>query len=213
MDDLELLKQDWDKNSDAFKTYNQKDLFKMIKKNSVSISKTLLIIGLIEVVLWFALLYLDQRGNEPFFNLKTMIRTAMFVSFIGALAYYYAKINSECNSKKLIKSILSLRRLILIYVGLIFLSIFVFTLIEAKEDTADMVRGWIDGYNEASLNRGQPKATASDFSPGVAYFFYAISMIVFFIVLYFIYNRVYGGLLEKLKANYYELTKLEESDA
>lgn len=66
MDDLELLKKDWNRNSDEFKTYGQKDLFKMIKKNSVSVSKTLLIIGLVEVVLWFTMLYLDQREDESF---------------------------------------------------------------------------------------------------------------------------------------------------
>lgn len=213
MDDLELLKKDWNRNSDEFKTYGQKDLFKMIKKNSVSVSKTLLIIGLVEVVLWFTMLYLDQRENESFFNIKTMIRSILFVGFISALIFFYSRIHSESDSKKLMKSILGLRKVILWYVALIFVTILVFTFIEAKEDANDMIRGFIQGQSETPLSREEAQLKVSDFEPGVMYFFYGISMVVFLILLYFVYHRVYGRLLDKLKANYHELTKLEDGNS
>lgn len=213
MDDLELLKQDWNENNKEFKIYNENDLFKIIRKNTSSISKKLLTIGLLEVFLWFFLLFLDKRDNEPFFNVKVIIRTILFFTFIVALIYYYHKINSGYNLKKLMKSILGLRKVILIYVGLVFISILIFTIIEAKEDTNDMVRGWTEGYNDAKSNYVDSQLKANDIEPSVAYFFYTIAMIVFLTILYFIYDHVYGGLLEKLKINFKELAKIEDSNA
>jgi hypothetical protein len=56
MDELELLKKDWNKESDDFKEYSENEIYNMIKHKSVSITKTLLMIGLVK---WYYGLCMD----------------------------------------------------------------------------------------------------------------------------------------------------------
>ena len=59
MDELELLKKDWKENkSGDFKNYTEQELFAMTKKRSVSISKWVFIIALLELGFWFLIGYL-----------------------------------------------------------------------------------------------------------------------------------------------------------
>jgi hypothetical protein len=61
MDELELLKEDWSKNKNEFKNYSATEIYLMIKEKSISVTKTLLIIGLIEVILWFIIGFINSE--------------------------------------------------------------------------------------------------------------------------------------------------------
>ena len=49
MEELELLKKNW-KNESQFPNFSKKEIFKMIKGKSVSVAKSLLWIGVVEVI-------------------------------------------------------------------------------------------------------------------------------------------------------------------
>ena len=52
MDELELLKKDWNKDSGDFKIYSAKEIFGMLKRKSISFSTSLLLLGITEIALW-----------------------------------------------------------------------------------------------------------------------------------------------------------------
>lgn len=59
MDELELLKQDWQREKpNEFPHYSEKELFQMSKKNSVSIAKWVFIICILELIFWEGTYYI-----------------------------------------------------------------------------------------------------------------------------------------------------------
>lgn len=60
MDELELLKKDWNNESENFRTYSTKDIYGMIRKKTMSITKILLLTGFAEAMLWTAFYYADR---------------------------------------------------------------------------------------------------------------------------------------------------------
>lgn len=183
MEELELLKKDWNKDSESFKTYSEKDLFAMIKGRSVSVAKTLLMIGVIEIILW-NIYHLYRK--QYFFDLKNVIS----ILFIVSILYIYIRIRKNESTASLIKSIINLRTVILGYTFITISIIFIARILLY----CDSNFVWYD----------TAKSTAYNIGLNTGYF-------AFFILIYIIYKKSYGPLLRKLKANYAELTKLEES--
>ena len=52
MDELELLKKDWQKDDNNYPKKSYNEIYKMILKKSSSIVKWILIISILEVLLW-----------------------------------------------------------------------------------------------------------------------------------------------------------------
>ena len=52
MKELDLLKKDWKKNSDSFQQISEKEIYKMIHKQSSSTVKWILVISILEFTLW-----------------------------------------------------------------------------------------------------------------------------------------------------------------
>lgn len=208
MEELELLKKDWNKNPKSFKNYTDGDLFRMIKGKSYSTARILLIIGIFEITFWLILNYLNVSKNERFFDLGFIIRTVIFVFFISLLLYSFVSIKNESNAKKLMLQILNMRKIILFYIILTFVLIFIFGLINVDKNAAASLQGFIDGWNGTQL-KGEKAVASENGLLEFGYFLYFIAFSSALIILYYIYKRVYGGLLQRLKDNYEELSKIE----
>jgi hypothetical protein len=67
MKELELLKKDWKKDEGQFKDYSENEIYVIIKHKSVSVVKTLFIVGLIEILLWSVYGYIN--GEFPYLRI------------------------------------------------------------------------------------------------------------------------------------------------
>ena len=215
MDELELLKKDWKENkSDDFKNYTEKELFAMTKKRSVSIAKWVFIIALLELGFWFLIGYLMPSSSEDkeyyeVLNNIPLIKGILYVLgefavylpfvFIGSLLYLNFKIRTEENPKKLMEKILLMKKCIQWYIRIFLGEIVVFFIIS-------MILSF---YIESNSLEG---AELEELYLFAFVMFIPLLMIIFIFALFlrFIYHLVYGNLLQKLKQNYEELSRMEE---
>ena len=215
MDELELLKKDWKENkSDDFKNYTEKELFAMTKKRSVSIAKWVFIIALLELGFWFLIGYLMPSSSEDkeyyeVLNNTPLIKGILYVLgefavlspfvFIGSLLYLNFKIRTEENPKKLMEKILLMKKCIQWYIRIFLGEIVVFFIIS-------MILSF---YIESNSLKGTELEELYLFA---FVMFIPLLMIIFIFALFlrFIYHLVYGNLLQKLKQNYEELSRMEE---
>ena len=215
MDELELLKKDWKENkSDDFKNYTEKELFAMTKKRSVSIAKWVFIIALLELGFWFLIGYLMPSSSEDkeyyeVLNNTPLIKGILYVLgefatylpyvFIGLLLYLNFKIKREENPKKLMEKILLMKKCIQWYIRIFLGEIVVFFFIS-------MI---LTFYIKFRTLEG---AELEELYLFAFVMFIPLLMIIFIFALFlrFIYHLVYGNLLQKLKQNYEELSRMEE---
>ena len=215
MNELELLKKDWKENkSDDFKNYTEKELFAMTKKRSVSIAKWVFIIALLELGFWFLIGYLMPSSSEDkeyyeVLNNNPLIKGILYVLgefavylpyvFIGLLLYLNFKIKREENPKKLMEKILLMKKCIQWYIRIFLGEIVVFFIIS-------MILSF---YIESNSLEG---AELEELYLFAFVMFIPLLMIIFIFALFlrFIYHLVYGNLLQKLKQNYEELSRMEE---
>ncbi|WP_312304497.1 hypothetical protein [Chryseobacterium sp.] len=205
MEELELLKKDWNRESDDFKEYSENEIYNMIKHKSVSITKTLLIIGLIEVILWTLYGYLDQQF--PY------IRIAMFLVFTGSIIFLFNRMKTGQNSIVLMKNILNMRKLILGYAGISLVLAIIDSIIHFDHNTRDFMAGARDGWNEghgSNTLSTNPEVMLPSF---INYFVFGICLLIGFYLLYVIYKKTYGKILQDLRKNYKELSRHEETAA
>lgn len=214
MDELELLKKDWKENkSDDFKNYTEKELFAMTKKRSVSIAKWVFIIALLELGFWFLIGYLMPSSEDKEYyealNSSPLVKRILYVLgefatylpyvFIGLLLYLNFKIKREENPKKLMEKILLMKKCIQWYIRIFLGEIVVFFIIS-------MILSF---YMESNSLEG---AELEELYLFAFVMFIPLLMIIFIFALFlrFIYHLVYGNLLQKLKQNYEELSRMEE---
>ena len=215
MNELELLKKDWKENkSDDFKNYTEQELFAMTKKRSVSIAKWVFIIALLELGFWFLIGYLMPSSSEDkeyyeVLNNIPLIKGILYVLgefatylpyvFIGLLLYLNFKIKREENPKKLMEKILLMKKCIQWYIRIFLGEIVVFFIIS-------MILSF---YIESNSLEG---AELEELYLFAFVMFIPLLMIIFIFALFlrFIYHLVYGNLLQKLKQNYEELSRMEE---
>ena len=212
MDELELLKKDWNKKDSNYPKLSYDDIYKMILKKSSSIVKWIFIISLLEFVFWgvisFALKDTESMQRFKNYNADNIIIPLTIIGYI-ILAYFfylffknYKTISVTDSAKVLMENILKTRRTVKKYVAfnLIYLvfSTIVVLFIEFDKDTE-----LINQVEQASAN-------------GEVFKFYAIIIIVTLLllvvaigVLLLFYWLMYGLLLGRLNKNYKELKKLE----
>lgn len=196
MDELELLKEDWSKNKNEFKNYSATEIYSMIKEKSISVTKNLLIIGLIEVILWFIIGYIDSEF--PYF------RIGLFTVFFILIIYSFKKIKVSQNSISLMRNILNLRKMVLGYALISFLVIVVGNIVNFKHNTQDFMAGYLDGKRNGTFNVTNPDSLTPEL---INYAAFAIVLIMVVFFLYWIYKNTYGKILINLKNNYQELNK------
>ncbi len=209
MDELDLLKKDWNSGSTEFKTYSNSDLNPMLHKKSSSIVKTLFYISIGELSFWLLagiLPYflsstfkekLETSYENPLFLWSSILSYSVILLFVFLLYKSYKAISTTDSAKKLMESILRTRRVIKYYVffnlTLIFLSIPLSIYFEYMENPE-----FHQQIAEASTNQML-----------ILYLFAVLVAGVILVVLWLFYRLIYGVLLKRLNRNYNELKKLE----
>jgi magnesium-transporting ATPase (P-type) len=209
MDELELLKKDWNKGASEFKNYSETEIQPMLHKKSSSIVKTLFYISIAEFVFWIFLnafpyfvsdsyrKKLEVSYENPLFLVITVISLAVVFIFMYLLYKSHKLISSTDSSKQLMESILKTRKVVKYYVMFNLVLIFI---------TVPLTL-----YFEYNQNlEFHDEILAMDSTQTLI--FYIITVVttgVLLLLFWLFYRLIYGILLKRLNRNYNELKKLE----
>ncbi len=213
MDELDLLKKDWQNKDDHLPKLSYNELYNMIWKKSSSIVKWILIISVLEFVLPH-LLYLlpsTREGLEiytgPGFSKyligASIIQYSVVVYFIYQFYKRYQEISVLDDAKKLMKKIIKTRRTVKNYIIFsLTMILFMFILVAAGIY-----------FNDDFLNNFTLAQEAKNLNPEQLKNVLTITMLIAGVLMVLlmgaIYFFLYGRLVRKLKVNYKELKKLE----
>ncbi|WP_298239032.1 hypothetical protein [uncultured Algibacter sp.] len=210
MDELDLLKKDWNKQQPKDKQLSSKDIYPMLHKKSSSIVKTLFYISIAELILWILIntlpyIYSEEYRNkldavytnEYVFTGITIISYGIILLFIYLLFKSHRSISVTDSAKKLMENILRTRKIIKYYVlynliiaGISLLIGFYYAFkLDPKASEA------LEGLNNTQL------ALVNLLMIGIT--------AIFILVIWLFYKLIYGLLLKRLNRNYRELKKLE----
>jgi len=94
MDELDILKKDWQKEDSRYPKLSYDDIYGMILKKSSSIVKWIFIISILEFVLWagvsFALKDTDLNKKFESYNAENIMIPFMVLGYL-ILAYFFYK--------------------------------------------------------------------------------------------------------------------------
>jgi hypothetical protein len=200
MKELELLKADWNKEHD-YKNYSERDIHDMIRQKSVSVAKTLFMIGIAEIILWSLIGYIDAE--------VPVIRMILFTAFIIPVILLYRNIKTSENSVSLMKNIFNLRKIIFTYAFISFLMIVIDNIIHFDRYTRDLISGWNIGraQNNHKISISDPEILIPSTGNYIAF---GLVLIIVVWLVYLVYKSTYGKVLTDLKKNYKELSRSEE---
>lgn len=215
MEDLDLLKKDWNK-TDNFREVSVQDIYKLMHKNSSSTVKWIFIISLIELSLGILLSVglsftkFDQENNQI---LKDFGIYQYYLGFTGFLyigiAYFivnfylmYRNVSTTDNTKLLMKNILKTRKTVQNYIlfNLVAFAIFFITV---------LTYGIKKGFEKAALENSEKIVELSTSFYVIAFLIIVVSTLVITTIIWLVYKLIYGFLLKKLKRNFEELKKIE----
>ena len=205
MDDLDLLKKDWQK-SDNFNQVSEQDIYGMLHKNSSSIVRWLLIISVLEFVLWTGLSFILDSSNHfkdehdlLYFGLIEYFGYGIILIFIYFLFKNYKNITTTVTTKQLMIDILKTKKIVQYYVWynltMIVLTVFLGV-------------GYIFFVNPENEILKQKFLDEPKLLFGFIITIIGIT-IIFLGVFWLFYKLIYGILLKKLYANYEELKKID----
>ncbi|MBT2161700.1 hypothetical protein [Zobellia barbeyronii] len=214
MDELDLLKKDWQKKGDQLPKLTYNDIHKMTWKKSSSIVKWILIISILEIALP-NLLYLipsfrqsmsiyENTIVDKYFLGMTVIYYLVIFYFIYQFYRRYKEISVLDSAKGLMRKIIRTRRTVKYYVIFSLSTILVFIAIVIIGIYLN--DSFMDNFTEMAgdSNSVSPEKLKTTLMVSMAIL--GVVMIAFFGGVYFL---LYGLLLRKLKKNYKELRKLE----
>ena len=210
MDELDILKKDWQKTDANQKTLSSKEIYPMLLKKSSSIVKTLFYISIGELVFWILINSIPYFSSEAYKakleamygdGLITVILTLFSYGVILLFVYLLFKSHKEIsvtdNAKKLMESILKTRKVIKWYVSYNLVMAFVYLTV---------------GTYLAVTHNPELSHQITEFSNKQMFVASAIITVffaVFIFVIWLFYRLIYGILLRRLNKNYKELKKLE----
>jgi hypothetical protein len=210
MDELELLKKDWNKQSEH-KKLSVNDIYPMLHKKSSSIVKTLFYISIGELLLWILINFIpytfsdayrkqldNMYSNEHILIGINVFGYGIILLFIYLLFKSHKAISVTDNAKKLMESILRTRKIVKYYV--------IYNLVMAFISMAV-------GSYFAFVHSPELHDTISHLNNKQLIIMYAITLGItaaFVFMIWLFYKLIYGWLLKRLNRNYKELQKLEE---
>lgn len=202
VDELELLRKDWQKQEQSLPHFSKEELYPMLLKKSSSIVKWILIVSVFEFGLWILLTFGIRMSNEQTANVENAIGSATELAFTAihllALVFFmgwfyknYKKIKNTDSPSVLMKNIINTRKTVKYYIWFnlilfVVATIGAFVLIEIN--APETLRSGNLGIAIAGL------LLILGLSVGILLIFYKL---------------LYGRLLKRLKSNYEELRKLE----
>lgn len=216
MDELELLKKDWQRKGENLPKLTYHEIYRMLRKESSSIVKWLFYISLIELAFWILLSALPffwkniqkkfndtyGEGDDVFFIAFTVLSIVIVLVFVYYLFKSYKAISTVDSVKNVMESILRTRRIVRYYVAYNLIMVVIITLhtfyslfthdektiklLDTLKDNGSEMRFWLLCGLIVLLGIG--------FMIGFIWLFYRL---------------VYGILLKRLNKNYNELKRLE----
>ncbi len=215
MDELELLKKDWQKKEGMMPKLSYDEIYSMLWKKSSSIVKWIFIISIIEFVLPHLLYLLPSvREGMDFYDQlgvkNLMIGISVFnyiVVFYFIFQFYkrYREISVLENARDLMRRIIRTRRTVKHYI-IFALSLFLFSFLAIAtaiylSDGEHLITVLNLDDEAQNLSPARLKAVIS--------FVFVIMGILFTALIGLIYFLIYGLLIRKLGRNYNELKRLE----
>ena len=215
MDELELLKKDWQKKEEVLPKLSYDEIYAMLWKKSSSIVKWIFLISVIEFVLPHLLYlfpsvqngmdYYEQLGVKNLMIAISVVNYVVVVYFIYQFYRRYREISVLDSAKDLMHRIIRTRRTVKHYI-IFALSLFLFSFLSIA-----VAIYFGDGNNLIEvLNLGEE---AKDMSIGrlklIIATVFVIMGILFTAFIGLIYFLIYGLLIRKLGKNYNELKRLE----
>ncbi|NHF61303.1 hypothetical protein FK220_018260 [Flavobacteriaceae bacterium TP-CH-4] len=213
MDELELLKKDWQKKDELMPKLSYDEIHKMTWKKSSSIVKWILIISILEFTLPHLLYILpssrdvlsvyQNNSMSPYFVAMSIFSYSIALYFIFQFYRRYREISVLDNSKNLMRKIIKTRRTVKNYI--------IFSLSMVLVMVIVIVIGiYLNNDFLSDLDFGEK---AKDVSPEKLKLSLMMAVGIVGVLLTFamgvIYFLLYGLLLRKLKKNYTELRRLE----
>lgn len=202
MNELDLLKKDWDKNKTNFEQVTENDIYKMIHLKSSSVVKWILIISICEFIILNGISFfvnVDEYNSfltlHPLLNIFEKANYLVIVGFIYLFYKNYQSISILNSSRKLIQDILKTKRIVNYY---IYWNVLVSSIFAAF--------GFIDGFTSTFENTNSKIIISST----KFYIIFGIAMVILVGIILVFYHILYGLLLNKLKSNYKELKKIDE---
>ena len=212
VDELELLKRDWQKKEATLPKLSYDQIYKMIWKKSSSIVKWIFYISIIEFVFWAGinLIFNDPESIQELKDLHihkvmmvlNVVNYGIILYFIFKFYTNYKKISFTDSSKKLMKTILKVKRTVTQYV---WFNLIIFTTYLIINMYGVLLYG-PEGKEivEAASQNGN---TAAFWAMVIAISVVFTAVILFLIWLF--YKLLYGILLKRLRQNYNDLKRLE----
>jgi len=215
MDELELLKKDWQKQEQKLPKLTYDELYAMIWKRSSSIVKWIFIISIIEFALPH-LLYLipsaregltfyDELGLKYLILGLTVLQYAIVFYFIYQFYQRYREISVLDNARELMRKIIRTRKTVKNYI-IFALSIFLLTFLF-------IAIGILFSDGDSFLKVFELEGKSVNMTTQQLKFLISGIMIAMGVVctalLGLIYFLIYGLLLRKLGRNYSDLKRLE----
>jgi uncharacterized membrane protein YhdT len=203
MDELELLKKDWQRKSEDYPKLSYDAIHKMSHAKSSSIVKWIFYISLLEFVFLLVINILNPKLENQieypaWIDIANYLTIPIVAVFIFLFYKNYKTISATDSVKKLIKSILKTRKTVKYYVlfNLVLVAIF---------SGVGIYLGYVDNFGgPAEFN------ASAHFKEYATLGVVMILCTVLIIGLFFgVYYLLYGILLKRLNKNYQELRKLE----
>jgi len=205
MDELELLKKDWNKQGDTFPKVSSAQLYEMLLKKSSSVVKWIFFISVIEFGFWILLDVVirsfggydshEESLGIPYFEVySSVLSYGIIIYFVVRFYLNYKKIKSTDSAKVLMKNIINTRKAVRHYV---WTNIIVFTFMVAIG-----FLGYVINDPEIMSYNGGAKLIAF-----VVVLVVLVGVFIGFIVVF--YRLVYGFLTRRLQTNYAALEKME----
>jgi hypothetical protein len=216
LDELELLKQDWQKKEEQLPKLSYNEIYVMIWKKSSSIVKWIFYISIIELLFWIVVNtvpffmesyqeifdVIQSEGFDTFFIISTIFTYTIILIFIYYLYKAYKEISVTDDVKSLMESILRTRKIVSYYVGYnivmaILVTIYTF-------------------YHSYTYDERTIKLFSTIKEDGSELRFWLLSSVIVVVgilvmvgFIWLFYKLIYGFLLKKLNKNYKELKRLE----
>lgn len=204
MDELELLKNHWKKQTD-FPHKSKSEMHLLIQKSSSNVLKWIIIINILEFAFFFLLPLLMKvdDSNDGYtdtqlqiINISEYISYAIPVIFIVLYIRLMRRIQVTDTVSTLLSNILQARKLLNIY---IYTNIIIFSL-------AIIFGAYI------GIQQDEAFAMSSSFGPFYRILiitFIVIMVLVFLLFAWLFYKLLYGFLMRRLKRNYEHLKQIE----
>lgn len=200
MDELDLIKKDWQERTKELPKYSREELMPMLHKKSSSSVKWIFIISVLEFAFWIVIEllssnqeYLSLIKDRTFFwfmRISTVVNYIVLVGFIYLFFRNYLRIQVTDSAKKLMQQIIRTRLTVKYYVryNVIFFTI-VFILASFK------------------IISNQTEINSKEFWIITGIMAFILLIIVAFLLLF--YRVLYGILTKRLHKNYKLLNQME----